>query len=116
MAQLKGIQKATQAVDAIRAILGEKAPSQLISGLMFILSHEQDVDMSAFRDHLGVAQPTAARAAALLSTRKNSGYKNAPGHGFVDLIEHPTEYRRKILRLTPKGRKLQQTILTIMEG
>ncbi|MCA6062903.1 helix-turn-helix domain-containing protein [Thalassolituus marinus] len=40
---------------------------------------------------------------------------NKPGHDLVYAIEDPAERRRKIVFLTPKGKRVAESLLAILE-
>jgi DNA-binding MarR family transcriptional regulator len=62
--------------------------------------------------HLGLAQSSVSRNI----TRLGVGTPAEPGPRLVESFEDPCWRRRRIVRLTPQGRRLAQQLIEIMEN
>lgn len=67
--------------------------------------------MKDIPDALGVAQSTMSRTVAYLGKINRH---HQPGMDFVRATEDPNERRRKVVRLTPRGRQLRDRICAIL--
>jgi len=87
-------------------------PIQYALSFLTIAQHE-GMSMGELAHHLGIAQSSASRNIAALSKWHSFG---KAGHDLVEAHEDPRERRRKLVELTPRGRKLVQILEAIMGG
>jgi DNA-binding MarR family transcriptional regulator len=90
--------------------LSPEIPSQTIATFLYIAVHDP-CPMKELVDGLGVAQSTVSRNVAMLD-RINRHHE--PGLDLVRASEDPNERRRKVVRLTPRGRQLRDRINRIL--
>lgn len=70
------------------------------------------ITMKELADRLGISQASCSRNVAALSKWHRM---SRPGHDLVEAVEDPAERRRKIVHLTPKGKRIAQTIWEILD-
>ena len=97
-------------LETFRALDAE-IPPQTIGTFLYVATHDGCL-MKDLADSLGVAQSTMSRNVAMLD-RINRHHE--PGLDLVRAIEDPVERRRKIVRLTPKGRQLRDRLIDLLE-
>lgn len=98
-----------RAVEEFRK-LDPDLPSQTVATFLYVCLHE-GCPMKDIADGLGLAQSTTSRNVAALSKWHRL---RKPGLNLVDAKEDFYERRRKLVTLTPRGRKLRDELLTIM--
>ena len=64
------------------------------------------VSMKNISKELGIAQSTVSRNCYKLSDK----IKEKPGIGLLQSFEDPMERRRKLVRLTPRGKRVHSTL------
>lgn len=74
---------------------------------------EPGITMRRMGDKLGLSQASCSRNVTSLSKWRK---ENIPGHDLVEAVEDPSERRRKIVHLTPKGKRVAESISTIIGG
>ena len=67
------------------------------------------VTMKDLADRCGISQASTSRNIAALSKWHRLG---KAGHDLVEAVEDPAERRRKIVNLTPKGKRVRDAILS----
>src|ERR1700761_2752142 len=87
-------------------------PIQYALSFLTIAQHE-GMSMGELAQHLGIAQSSASRNIAALSKWHSFG---KAGHDLVEAHEDPRERRRKLVQLTPKGRRLIAMLKAIVAG
>jgi DNA-binding MarR family transcriptional regulator len=92
--------------------LDPELPSQTINTFMYVAMHE-GCTMKQLSEALGVAQSTMSRNVSALSKLHRLG---KPGLDVVKSEIDPYERRRRIVTLTPRGRKLLAEVSSILEG
>ncbi len=90
--------------------LDDDMPIQYALSFLYISRYE-GLSSRELADHMGVSQAAASRQVAALADhrRKGEGYK------VVSDERDPHELRRKILKLTSKGRRVVKTIVGIWQ-
>jgi DNA-binding MarR family transcriptional regulator len=74
----------------------------------------QPLTIMALGERLGLAPASASRNVGVLTAGKD--FKGREGHGLVAVEEDPSDRRARVLRLTPKGKRVMSTIKSLMEG
>ena len=105
------IHRALKVIEEFRKIDPEM-PIQQASAFMYIVTHE-GCTMKAVAEHLGMSQAASSRNVAALSEWHRL---KRPGAGLVTSEADPYEMRRKVITLTPKGKRVAETLSNIMEG
>tara|TARA_S200002703_G_scaffold158622_2_gene169511 strand:- start:6286 stop:6636 length:351 start_codon:yes stop_codon:yes gene_type:complete len=83
-------------------ILDKEMASQTMAVYLAVASHGgEGVSMATVKDDLGIAQSSASRNINLLC--KTSRHMK-PGHNLLETYEDPMERRRKLCRLSPRGK------------
>jgi len=81
--------------------------AQILSVLLIVAQRESDPpNVLELAKLASVSEATASRAVASLGR----GLRGKPGAGLVETMEDPTNYSRKLVRLTAKGQRLMQRI------
>lgn len=88
--------------------LDDDMPIQYALSFLYISRYE-GLSSRELADHMGVSQAAASRQVAALADhrRKGEGYK------IVSDERDPQELRRKILKLTSKGRRVVKSLVAI---
>ena len=84
---------------------------QAVQAFLYIATHEgcRGKDVA---DAIGVAQSSSSRIVDLLS---NKNVNNVPGLDLVSEEVNIQERRSKLLKLTPKGKRVLDTLYALME-
>lgn len=91
--------------------LDPELPSQM--GATFVLvAARPGITMKDMAEILGISQASCSRNVAALSKWHRL---NKPGHDLVEAMEDPIERRRKIVKLTPKGKRVAETLKTLLK-
>lgn len=93
--------------------LDNDMPVQTLSTFLYVANHQPECSQKDLTEYLSMAQSTASRNVSYLSKRHRHG---ALGMDVVESIENPDDRRYKLLRLTPKGRKMAAWIDLLVEG
>ena len=78
------------------------------------IAEQEGMNMKELGETLGVAQSSCSRNVSALTRLKNPK-ENQEGLDLVVRTEDPLEGRRKIMFLSPKGKKMHQKIRRIIE-
>jgi len=100
-----------EVLETFRA-LDPDMPIQYALSFLTLARHE-GLSMRELADRLGIAQSSASRNVAALSEWQSF---RRPGHDLVRAEEDPRERRRKIVRLTAKGRALADRLAALVAG
>lgn len=89
----------------VRNEVDPQIPPQTLQVLLYVAAHEgaEGVPMQDLAKAVGVAQSSVSRNVAALSEWNRH---HRPGYGLVEYGEDPFNRRRKLVRLTRKGRAL----------
>ena len=101
--------KATQLIEELRKLDAEM-PIQTAAAYLEVANREGQT-MSEIAKTLGLAQSSCSRNISALSKRHRHG---KAGLDLVIATEDPDERRRKIVRLTAKGKRVLKTIELLM--
>ena len=89
------------AFDSLRE-MDREIPGQVVSAFLFIASHD-GCHLQALTDELGLETASRSRVICWLSDYHRLG---KPGLGLITKTTDPANRRRKVLRLTDKGKAL----------
>ena len=95
-----------EAVELLRC-LDKEMPAQLVATFLFIAAHGP-VDTVTIADRLKMNSGSVSRNTDWLTT--NHRLKTREGLGLIIKEEHPTHWRTRLCRLSPKGESLIQQI------
>lgn len=87
-------------------------PLQMAATFLTV-ANEEGITMKTLGERLGISQSSCSRNIAALSKFHRL---NKPGHDLVCATEDPVERRRKIVKLTPKGKRVAEALLEILEA
>jgi DNA-binding MarR family transcriptional regulator len=94
--------------------LDPEMPMQTAMTLLFVAQNQdaQDgVSIKMVAEALGISSAAASRNVSRLS---KVGVKQQIGHGLVETFEDPLFRVRKCVKLTPKGRRVIQSIVEVL--
>ena len=89
-----------------------EVPGQLVSVFCYIASHNP-CHMQAIQNDLGMSPNSTSRNTDWLSTHHRLG---KAGMGLIAKADDPHDMRRRVVKLTPKGEEMTQTIKEILYG
>lgn len=76
-----------------------------------VVAMNPDIQLRDLQQKVGFSGAAASRNAAVLSDLPRKG--GAPGHGLIEMRIAADDRRQRELRLSPKGRRVWQTIMSI---
>lgn len=97
------------AIEELRKIDPE-LPTQHAAAFITV-AFQPGITMKEMADRLGISQSSSSRIVAALGKWHRLG---KPGYDLVEASEDPAERRRKIMHLTPKGRRIAVALSNIM--
>ncbi len=103
------IAKLAQAIEHFRT-LDKEIPAQVIATFLYVASHD-DCNKIDMEKVLAFSTASGSRNTDWLSEFHRL---NKPGLGLIDKYRDPTNRRRQILKLTPKGRIFVQELKQIL--
>ena len=86
-------------------------PPQLMLTFLYTAMHD-GAPMKDIAEAVDIAQSTTSRNVASLDKINRH---HEPGYDYVRAVPDPNERRRKVVYLTPKGRKLRDRLVSIFE-
>lgn len=92
--------------------LDPEMPMQM-AAVFLLVAINPDLTLKNISERLGIAQASASRNVAALSDWHRN---KKPGHGLIEARPDPFEMRRKILRLTPKGKRVLDSVWAILNA
>jgi DNA-binding MarR family transcriptional regulator len=107
---LKELSRLSTALSTVR-VLDDSMPVQTLAVLIEV-AKTPTISVSELASKVGIAQSSASRNVAALS---DWHWLKKPGLGLVVTDLDPMDQRKKFVRLTPKGQKLVDNIVTIMK-
>lgn len=105
----RAYRKGLNLLEELRKIDAEM-PLQMATAFLTVAS-EEGITMKRLGEKLGISQSSCSRNVAALSKYHRL---NKPGHDLLYATEDPEERRRKIVKLTPKGKRVAETLLEIL--
>lgn len=106
----KTMMKAMRLLEEFRK-LDPEMQMQTAQAFIYVAIHP-GTTMKQLGDALGISQASCSRNIAALSKWHRL---DRPGHDLVVAQEDPAERRRKIVTLTPKGKRIAKALLDILE-
>ena len=106
------IEKVLSAFELIR-LLDREMPGQLVSTFLYVASHD-GCHKQAIEQELNMTTASASRNTDVLSTGRLG--REAAGLQLITKEVDPTNKRRQVLKLTPKGKALAQQMKQIIYG
>ena len=91
-------------------LLDSEMQAQCIATFLYVASSGLPLKMQDIADNLGLAQSSISRNVANLSDWTRHHKK---GHGLLEAYEDPMERRRKLVKLTTKGKKFAKSLLLL---
>ena len=87
---------------------------QLQTASVFLyVAHNEGITMKDLGDQLGLAQSSCSRNVAYFSKINR---KHKEGYDLLVAREDPAERRRKLVYLTPKGRRIVESLGIVLDG
>lgn len=93
--------------------LDPEIQAQAIATLLVIAQNPDGIKMQDLGKQVRISQSSVSRNVSLLSHTQRYG---RPGHDLVVAFEDPMERRRKLVRLTPKGKRVVNRLLDVLGG
>lgn len=106
------IEKILSAFELIR-LIDREMPGQVVSTFLYVASHD-GCHKQAIEQELNMTTASASRNTDLLSTGRLG--REASGLQLITKEVDPTNKRRQVLKLTPKGKALAQQMKQIIYG
>ncbi len=103
LAELKAKRVASTMYDTeetLRAVFHSSVEIQTIMYFFKVASSHQPLDQAELAKQLGLTRASSSRNYYRLS----GGLRGTEGLDLIEAIDDPKDYRRKLLKLTPKGR------------
>lgn len=107
----KRLRKQLRLIERFRELDAEMQ-AQTVAIFLYIANSPVPVKMQDIADDLGLAQSSVSRNVAALSDWTRHRKK---GHNLVEAFEDPMERRRKLVRLTTKGKRFTTSLLDILD-
>lgn len=90
---------------------------QMQTASVFIsVALNEGITMREMQVRTGLTQASCSRNVSLLSDKGKSNRNNQAGFGLLVAKEDPEERRRKIVILTPKGKRIATSLASIVKG
>lgn len=102
----KAVNALVEILELIRKDIDPEMPIQMV--VVFLrLALKGEASMQDLMDAAGISQASISRNVSALSKTHRRG---KPGHNLVIAFEDPMERRRKLVRLSTKGKKLADKV------
>ena len=95
--------------------LDPEMPMQTALTLLFVYRQQDNDTEASIKDIAEAIGMSAAAASRNVSRLSKVGVKQQQGHGLVETFEDPLFRVRKCVRITPKGRRVIQTIEELLQ-
>lgn len=102
----KTLKNLAQSIELIRVMDSETSVQGL--AIFLAISQNDGIGFGTLADQLNIAQSALSRQISSLGER---GRRDKPGLGLVVREGDPQDYRRKVVRLTAKGRRVRDQML-----
>ena len=103
--------KLLHAFDLLRT-LDREIPGQVVSAFFYVASHNP-CHKQALEEDLGFETSSGSRTTSWLSDYHRLG---KPGLGLIEKYKDPSNWRRILLKLTPKGEALAEQMKELIYG
>jgi DNA-binding MarR family transcriptional regulator len=110
MSSIKPLGAAIALLQGLRSV-DPYIPSQTAETLL-VVAMRPGITMQQLSDATGLVQSSVSRNVAMLSKYHRLG---KPGYDLVEAVDDPRERRRKIVYLTPNGRKLVNQVMKAID-
>jgi DNA-binding MarR family transcriptional regulator len=104
------LSKVAAALEEFRK-LDAQMPPQMMQTFLWVCVHD-GITMKDLADRVGISQSSMSRNVAALSKQHRLG---KPGYDLIAATEDPAERRRKIVTLTPKGKRVAASLSAIFD-
>jgi DNA-binding MarR family transcriptional regulator len=98
-------------LEKLREVNPQFTLTNALTFLVIARDESSNVSQSELRREFRVVDATVSRMVRALTME---GERDKPGLGLVELEQDPNDKRRKIIRLTPKGEGLRNSILFVV--
>jgi len=105
------LRTAVSFLQTFQAEVQESLPIQMATTFMIVATHENR-SLKEYTDLAGVAQSTMSRHLSDLGDKRRTGEL---GHQLIERLQDPAELRRNMYRLTPKGRRLKEKLVSVLK-
>lgn len=105
------IERLLKAINLLR-LLDREMPAQVIASFLYVASHD-NCHKQAMEEELSMTVASGSRNTDWLSKYHRL---NKPGLNLITKEADPTDRRRQILKLTPKGHELVNQLQEILYG
>lgn len=105
-----GVVKIISVIEEFRKLEPE-IQAQTILTFLLVMQDPGKLSVKDIATRLGLAQSSASRNVAALSKFHRKG---RPGHDLVKADENPMDRREKLIHITPKGRRVAESIVEQM--
>ena len=102
-----GLIKAERLIEEFRKLDTEMQAQTMMAFLYISRMQDSNVTVRDVGEYLGITSASASRNIAALSKWHRHG---KPGHDLVEAYENPARRIEKFIRLTPKGKRVAQTL------
>ena len=92
-----------------------EVPAQAVTVLLYVASHNP-CHKQAIEEDQGLTTASCSRMIDFLTDGKQRPGKQSPGLGLVNKYTDPSNRRRHMLKLTPKGEALAKHIKSLIYG
>jgi len=99
-----------QALELFRD-LDPEMQAQAIATFIVIANADEDISMQEIQTATGLPSSSTSRNVQLFSETQRLG---KPGHNMVEAYEDIADRRRKLVRLTPKGKTFKARLSTVV--
>ena len=94
-------------------VIDPEIQAQTIAVFLEVARQPEGIKMQELAEKVGISQSSVSRNVAALSHMHRVG---RPGYDLVVAFEDPAERRRKIVRLTPKGKRVAKELERVLDG
>ena len=94
-------------------LLEREMPGQVVSSFLFVASHD-NCHKQVLEEELGLTTAASSRCTDILANGRPG--RNAEGLNLIAKADDPTDRRRSVLTLTPRGKALAQQMKSIIYG
>lgn len=108
----RGLRKAERIMRHVRSVMDPVIPVQYVQTFLAV-ALDEGKSLGEYADDIGTNLSTASRHMLDLGDRDRKGRE---GYKLVERRTHPTELRKNVYTLTPRGKLLATAIADIVDG